>query len=86
MLRRSIVHDPIFDDALADLFFGFIREGDAYVEAAEDLLSVSPEIGTKQPSGVWILPMQPIREQTVYLFYTFDESVVLLLGIATFAD
>ena len=85
MRRRSIVREELFEDSLAALI-GDAEEADEFTAAAEDLLSREPEIGTPSESGVWTLPMAPIGESAVYLYYTFDEDTVLFLAIAAFDE
>ncbi len=57
---------------------------DQFVEAAEFLLARDPEVGSQFASGsaVWFVPMAPIGDTQVSLYYTFDESTVWLLSIA----
>ena len=75
---RSVVREHHFEKDLADLV-GDIKAADDFVAAAEWLLARNPEIGSPADRGsaVWFLPMAPIEDAQVALFYTFDDSTVL---------
>lgn len=57
---------------------------DQFVEAAEFLLVRDPKIGSQiEPgSAIWVLPMAPIENAQISLYYTFDDSTVWLLSIS----
>lgn len=59
-----------------------MEEADDYTLAAEELLSRDPQMGARGSGDVWALAMAPLKNRTVYLFYTFDAREVLFLGIA----
>lgn len=86
--RRSIVREHGFERELRSL----IREAlaaDEFVEGAEFLLSGDPECGTvadEGPPEVWVMPMAPVGNRSVWLFYSFDETTVRFLSIRAFAD
>ena len=80
-LRRAI-REHRFERELRALIGNAIR-ADEFVEAAEFLLIRDPEIGFQAAAGstVWFLPMAPIDDVQVSLYYTFDDSTVWLLSI-----
>jgi hypothetical protein len=56
---------------------------DQFVEAAEFLLARNPLIGTQTEDPViWALPMAPIRDAQIVLYYAFNDSTVWLMSIA----
>lgn len=59
------------------------READDFVEGAEFVLARDPEVGSPLGEGIWFLPMAPIGGVQVALYYTFDDSMVTLLAIAS---
>jgi hypothetical protein len=81
--RRAVVREHRFEHDLAAAFDS-IRIGDEFVAGAEALLSLEPESGVRSApdSNVWLLPMAPHNGKCVYLFYTFNEAVVFLIGLA----
>jgi hypothetical protein len=42
-----------------------------------------PQIGSPVDDGIWFLPMAPIGRVQVALYYTFDDSTVTLVAIAS---
>jgi hypothetical protein len=54
---------------------------DPFVEGAEYLLARDPLIGSTDDPNVWFLPMAPIGEKQVALYYAFDNATIWLLGI-----
>ena len=80
---RSVIREFHFEKDLAELI-GDHAEADDFVAGAEWLLARDPESGTRTDEGsvVWILPMAPIRDEQVALYYTFDNSTVWLISIA----
>ena len=44
---------------------------------------VTRKRGSALDDGIWFLPMAPIRGAQVALYYTFDDSTVTLLAIAS---
>ena len=81
MPRRSIIREHLFEDSLAALNPDPER-ADAYVGAAEFVLSADPLLGTLLRNDVWMLPMSPVRDCEVWLYYSFDEESVHFLAIA----
>lgn len=79
---RKIVREHLFEESLSALFAD-ASAVDEYLDAAEWVLAYDPSIGfpIKEGSSVWLLPMQPLKERQVSLFYTFDSSTVRLLLI-----
>lgn len=79
-LPRRVIREHLFEDELRALRMGSPREADEFVEAAEYSLARDPEIGLQVAPGslVWALPMAPIREEQLTLFYMFDETTVRL--------
>ena len=80
---RSVIREHHFEKDLAELI-GDFAEADAFVEGADWLLAQNPEIGlpTNEGSAVWVLPMAPVDDEQVALFYAFDDSTVWLISIA----
>ena len=80
---REVVREHRFERELRQLIVEAIP-ADQFVEAAEFLLARDPLIG--RPVGeerlVYFLPMAPVKDQQVSLYYTFDGSTVWLLSIA----
>ena len=74
--ERSIEHElrALIQDA---------READDSVEGAEYVLARDPQIGSPLGEGIWFLPMAPIGKAQPALYYTFDDSTVTLLAIAS---
>lgn len=79
---RKVVREHLFEESLAALFADPIA-ADEYLAAAEWVLAHDPSIGfpVKEGSPVWLLPMQPVKDQQISLYYTFDSSTVRLLLI-----
>jgi hypothetical protein len=83
---RKVVREHLFEESLAELFTNS-GAADEYLAAAEWVLAFDPSIGfpAKEGSSVWLLPMQPLKDRQISLYYTFDSSTVRLLLIqATF--
>ena len=80
---RRVIREHRFERELRALIHDAIG-ADKFVEAAEFLLVRDPEIGFELEPGslIWFLPMAPIEDAQVSLYYTFDESTVWLLSIA----
>ena len=80
---RRVVREHRFERELRRLIADAI-EADEFVEGAEWLLARDPFIGSQVEanSPVWFLPMAPVGDVQVSLYYTFDESTVWLLSIA----
>lgn len=81
--RRNIVRDEGFEASLQPLFADW-HEAEAFIAAAEKILALDPEIGSPWGDGTWLLPMAPVRGADVWLFYTFYETVVVLLEVRAF--
>ena len=79
---RKVVREHLFEESLAALFADPIS-AEEYLAAAEWVLAFDPTIGfpVKEGSTVWLLPMQPVKDQQVSLYYTFDASTVRFLLI-----
>jgi hypothetical protein len=83
---RKVVREHLFEESLAALIADPVAADD-YLAAAEWVLAFDPSIGfpVKEGSSVWLLPMQPLKDRQMSLYYTFDSSTVRLLSIqATF--
>lgn len=81
-LPRQVVREHSFERELRALIQD-AREADDFVEAAEFILARDPEVGSRLGNGIWFLPMAPIGEIQLALYYTFDDSTVTLLAIAS---
>lgn len=79
---RKVVREHLFEESLATLFADPIV-ADEYLAAAEWVLAFDPLIGfpVNEGSAVWLLPMQPLKNRQISLYYTFDSSTVRLLLI-----
>jgi hypothetical protein len=77
---RKVVREHLFDESLAALFADPVA-ADEYIAAAEWVLACDPSIGfpVKEGATVWLLPMQPVHDQQISLYYAFDTSTVRLL-------
>jgi hypothetical protein len=83
---RNVVREHLFEESLAALIADPIA-ADEYLAAAEWVLAHDPliEFPVAEGSAVLLLPMQPLKDRQISLFYTFDSSTVRLLSIqATF--
>jgi hypothetical protein len=78
--RRSTVRESDFEEQLVRLIPN-VEEADDFTLGAEVILSIDPEAGAPTEDGVWILPMFPVDQRDVYLYYTFDEETVWLMWI-----
>lgn len=86
--RRTVVHDHEFEEQLQKLLVN-AEEADEFIAAAECLLSRKPQLGSvaaEGPPQVWMLALPPIRDKAAALFYTFDDSTVILLAVVTYED
>ena len=84
--RRSIVRENEFEEQLEALICN-AEEAEDFIAAAEDILSEDPTLGALADAGppeIWTLALPPVRDQAVSLFYTFDESVVILLHVVAY--
>ena len=81
---RKVVREHLFEESLSGLFADPIA-ADEYLAAAEWVLAYDPSIGfpLKEGSSVWLLPMQPLKDRQISLYYTFDSSTVRLVLIQT---
>lgn len=79
---RRVIREHRFERELTALIKDAIA-ADEFIEAAEFLLARDPEIGSQIEPGshIWLLPMAPIEDVQVSLYYTFDESTIWLLSI-----
>jgi hypothetical protein len=81
-LPRQVIRERAFERQLRALIEE-AREADEFVEGAEFILARDPRIGSPVGDGIWLLPMAPIGRGQVALYYTFDDSTVTLLAIAS---
>ncbi len=81
-LPGQVIRDRSFERDLQALIRD-AREADDFVEAAEFVLARDPEIGSPLDDEIWFLPMAPLGKEQVALYYTFDDSTVTLLAIAS---
>jgi len=81
-LPRQVIRERSFERQLRALIKD-AREADDFVEGAEFILARDPRIGSPADDGIWFLPMAPIGRAQVALYYTFDDSTVTLLAIAS---
>jgi hypothetical protein len=81
-LPRQVIRERSFERQLSALIED-AREADDFVEAAEFVLARDPEIGSPLGGAIWFLPMAPIGRAQVALYYTFDDSTITLLAIAS---
>jgi hypothetical protein len=81
-LIRQIIREHRFERELRALIQEAIP-ADQFVEAAEYLLARDPLIGTPTDDLlVWAMPMAPIGDAQIALYYTFNNSTVWLLSIS----
>ena len=82
---RSIVREHEFEEQL-DALICNAEEADDFVMAAERVLSQFPELGTlvDPVERIYEMPMAPVRDRAVALYYTFNESVVVFLYVVAF--
>ena len=80
---RRVIREHQFERDLRALSLS-PKEADEFVEAAEFVLARDPEIGLHiaPNSNVWVLPMAPVGDLELSLYYIFDESTVWLISIA----
>lgn len=81
-LPRQVIRERSFERQLQALIRN-VREADDFVEGAEFILARDPGIGSPLGNGIWFLPMAPIRGAQIALYYTFDDSTVTLVAIAS---
>ena len=81
-LPRQVIRERSFKRELRALIQD-AREADDFIEGAEFVLARDPEIGSPLGEGIWLLPMAPIGKAQLALYYTFDDSTVTLLAIAS---
>ncbi len=79
---RQVIREHRFEAELRRLIEEAIP-ADRFVEAAEFLLARDPLIGSPidEHRLVYFLPMAPVEDKQVSLYYTFDDSTVWLLSI-----
>jgi hypothetical protein len=81
-LIRQVIREHRFERELRALIQDAIP-ADQFVEAAEYLLARDPLIGTPTDDLlVWAMPMAPIGETQIVLYYAFNNSTVWLLSIS----
>ncbi len=81
-LPRQVIRERSFERQLCALIED-AREADVFVESAEFILARDPKIGSPVDDDIWFLPMAPVGTAQVALYYTFDDSTVTLLAIAS---
>ena len=81
-LPRQVIRERSLERDLRALIQN-AREADDFVEGAEFVLARDPEIGSPLGEGIWFLPMASIGKVQPALYYTFDDSTVTLLAIAS---
>jgi hypothetical protein len=81
--RRSIIRQGGFEESLQILFSTW-DGAEKYIAAAEIVLAMEPQLGMPIGDGIWVLPMAPVKNADVWLFYTFYETVVILLDVQAF--
>jgi hypothetical protein len=79
---RQVIREHQFERDLRALGLD-AKAADEFVEGAEFVLARDPEIGLRiaPDSNVWVLPIAPIGDLEISLYYTFDESTVWLISI-----
>ncbi len=80
--QREIIREHEFEEQLSALIPD-LRTADDFVAAAETVLAYDPTLGAPVTSDatIWVLSMPPIEENSIVLYYQFDESTVTLLYI-----
>lgn len=80
---RSVIREHHFEKDLAEII-GDIEAADDFVAGAEWLLAQNPAIGfpIAEGSAVWFLPMAPMGDTQLALYYTFDDFTVWLISLA----
>lgn len=65
-----------------------MESADDFTLGAEVLLALNPKSGTpaSKDRSIWYLPMTPVRDRRVSLFYSLDEHTVIFLAIQPFDD
>ena len=80
---RQVIREHRFERELRALIRDAIP-ADQFVEAAEYLLARDPLVGTPTDDLlVWALPMAPVGNAQIVLYYAFDNSTVWLLSISS---
>jgi hypothetical protein len=84
---RGIIREHEFEEQLFALF-GEVERADKFTAAAEDLLARLPKSGMpcEPTETIWYLPMSPVKNRRVSLYYSFDEKWVVFLAILAFDD
>jgi hypothetical protein len=79
---REIIREHEFKEQLAALIPD-AESADMFTAAAEDLLARLPHSGTRASDvyPIWTLPMAPVNNRGVTLYYTFDEATVTFIAI-----
>jgi len=80
---REVIREPAFEDELHVLISRNPREADEFIEGAEYILARNPESGIMALDAppLWFMPMAAAGGKQVTLYYTFDETSVLFVGI-----
>ena len=84
--QRSIIREHEFEEQL-DALICNAEEADEFVAAAEEVLSHAPTMGTlvaDSPREIWRLPMAPVRDRAVMLYYSFNEQFVIFLYVVAY--
>ena len=78
---REVIREPRFEQELKELIRDVVA-AHQFVEAAEFLLARDPLIGSETEDPlVWAMPMAPIEDVQIALYYTFDDSTVWFFSI-----
>ena len=85
--RREIVREHEFEEQLRALIAD-AKEAEEFTAGAEDLLSRKPWSGVPatRDESIWILPMAPMRDRRMTLYYPFNETTVVFLSILALDD
>jgi hypothetical protein len=77
----TVVREHRFEKELRALIRDAVR-ADQFVEGAEFVLARDPRQGVEIPgTSIWLMPMAPIGQDQITLYYAFDETTVWLLSI-----
>ena len=80
--HRLVIREEQFERELRSLISNPV-EADEFVQAAEWVLVNVPETGVLFAPGspIWVLPMAPVADKQVTLYYAFDEETLWLISI-----
>ncbi len=83
--RRTVIRDAGFEATLESIFLNW-QQAEDYLSAAETILAADAELGTSMGAGIWTMPLPPVRDAGVWLFYTVYDTVVVLLDVRMSLD